>query len=281
MEKIVVFGVGLIGGSMALALKQKNRYIIGIDADEIHAEQALELGIVDAIGNINDVKEAAIVILAVPVNHASDLAVKILDNITEKTLVFDVGSVKDNICKAVKNHPKRENFVAAHPIAGTEYSGPEAAFKQLFYNKKNIICNSKASGEAFLEKALLIFEELKMSTSFMQAKAHDKHIAYVSHLSHISSFMLGKTVLEIEKNEASIFTMAGSGFASTVRLSKSSPKTWTPIFIQNKDNILTSLKEYIKNLNQFKEYIQNDDAEALFKAMKSTHHLKTILSEIK
>ncbi len=281
MEKIVVFGIGLIGGSMALALKQKNRFIVGIDADETHAKQALELGIVDAIGNINDVKDATIVILAVPVNHANNLALKILDTITDKTLVFDVGSVKDSICTAVKRHSKRANFVAAHPIAGTEYSGPEAAFKQLFYNKKNIICNPKSSGKVFLEKALTIFEDLKMSTSFMQAKAHDKHIAYVSHLSHISSFMLGKTVLEIEKNEASIFTMAGSGFASTVRLSKSSPKTWTPIFIQNKDNILTSLKEYIKNLNQFQTFIENDDAEGLFEAMESTHHLKTILSEIK
>jgi len=281
MEKIVVFGVGLIGGSMALALKQKNRYIVGIDADETHTKQAKELGIIDVIGNINDVKDAAIVILAVPVNHANNLALKILDNIADKTLVFDVGSVKDSICTAVKRHSKRANFVAAHPIAGTEYSGPEAAFKQLFYNKKNIICNPKSSGKVFLEKALTIFEDLKMSTSFMQAKAHDKHIAYVSHLSHISSFMLGKTVLEIEKNEASIFTMAGSGFASTVRLSKSSPKTWTPIFIQNKDNILTSLKEYIKNLNQFQTFIENDDAEGLFEAMESTHHLKTILSEIK
>jgi prephenate dehydrogenase len=281
MEKIVVFGVGLIGGSMALALKREGRHIVGVDTNEHHANQAKELGIVDTIGNFNDVSDADIVIVAVPVNYAPLLAVEILDIIAEKTLVFDVGSVKENICKALQKHPKRSNFVAAHPIAGTEFSGPEAAFKQLFYNKKNIVCEPKSSGEFFLEKALRIFEELKMATTFMQAKAHDKHIAYVSHLSHISSFMLGKTVLEIEKNEASIFTMAGSGFASTVRLSKSSPKTWTPIFIQNKDNILTSLKEYVKNLNQFKEFIENDDAEALFEAMKSTHHLKTILSEIK
>ena len=281
MKKIVVFGVGLIGGSMALALKREGRHIVGVDNNKIHAQQAKDLGIIDAIGNIDDVKNADVVIIAVPVNHANDLAVKILDTISKHTLVFDVGSIKEPICKAVKDHPKRQNFVAAHPIAGTEYSGPEAAFKQLFYNKKNIICKPKASGKVFLEKALRIFEELKMTTSFMQAKAHDRHIAYVSHLSHISSFMLGKTVLEIEKNEASIFTMAGSGFASTVRLSKSSPNTWTPIFVQNKDNILTSLKEYIKNLNQFQEFIENDDADALFEAMASTHHLKTILSEIK
>jgi len=281
MEKIVVFGVGLIGGSMALALKQDKRLIVGVDTDETHTKRAIELGVVDAIGSIKDVSDAAVVIIAIPVNLAPFLAIEILNNIAKETLVFDVGSVKENICNTLEHHPKRQQFVAAHPIAGTEFSGPDAAFKQLFYNKKNIICDPKASGKVFLEKALRIFEELKMSTSYMQAKAHDKHIAYVSHLSHISSFMLGKTVLEIEKNEASIFTMAGSGFASTVRLSKSSPKTWTPIFIQNKDNILTSLKEYVKNLNQFKELIEKDDAEGLFKAMKSTHHLKTILSEIK
>jgi len=281
MEKIVVFGVGLIGGSMALALKQEGRHIVGVDTNKSHSNQAKELGIIDTIGNLNDVADAHIVIIAIPVNHAPALAVTVLDNCADKTLVFDVGSVKENICTALASHPNRQQFVAAHPIAGTEFSGPEAAFKQLFYNKKNIICEPKASGEVFLEKALRIFEELKMTTSFMQSKAHDKHIAYVSHLSHISSFMLGKTVLEIEKNEASIFTMAGSGFASTVRLSKSSPKTWTPIFIQNKKNILTSLKEYIKNLNRFQTFIENDDAEGLFEAMKSTHHLKTILSEIK
>ncbi|MFK5890334.1 MAG: prephenate dehydrogenase [Flavobacteriaceae bacterium] len=281
MEKIVVFGVGLIGGSMALALKREGRHVIGVDTNITHTQQAKELKIIDAMGNLDDVKNANVVIIAVPVNHTNDLAVKILDAITKNTLVFDVGSIKEPICKALKNHPKRQNFVAAHPIAGTEYSGPEAAFKQLFYNKKNIICEPKSSGKVFLEKALRIFEELKMATSFMQAKAHDRHIAYVSHLSHISSFMLGKTVLEIEKNEASIFTMAGSGFASTVRLSKSSPKTWTPIFIENKNNILTSLKEYVKNLNQFQEFIENDDVQGLFEAMASTHHLKTILSEIK
>ncbi len=281
MEKIVVFGVGLIGGSMALALKNENRHIIGVDNNESHAQQAKQLGIIDAIGTINDVFEAAVVIIAIPVNQAPALAIKVLDTCADNTLVFDVGSVKENICTTLEKHPNRQQFVAAHPIAGTEFSGPEAAFKQLFYNKKNIVCNPESTGKVFLDKALQIFDELKMTTSFMQAKAHDKHIAYVSHLSHISSFMLGKTVLEIEKNESSIFTMAGSGFASTVRLSKSSPKTWTPIFIENQENILTSLKEYIKNLNQFKSYIENNDAEGLYEAMAGTHHLKTILSEIK
>jgi len=281
MEKIVVFGLGLIGGSIALALKNKSRTFIGVDVDEKHARQAINIGIVDKIGTINDVTNADVVIIAVPVNFAPNLAVKILDNIAKKTLVFDVGSVKTSICNAVSKHKNRQNFVAAHPIAGTEFSGPSAAFNSLFTGKKNIICEPKESGVHFIEKALHLFEELKMSTTFMNAKAHDKHIAYVSHLSHISSFMLGKTVLEIEKDESSIFTMAGSGFASTVRLSKSSPKTWTPIFMQNKKNILKSLDEYIKNLNQFKELLTNDASNEIYQTMENTHHLKKILSEIK
>jgi len=281
MEKIVVFGLGLIGGSMALALKNKNRVFIGVDTDKTHAKQAVKLGIVDKIGTLKDVADANVVIIAVPVSYAPNLAVKILDNVTKKTLVFDVGSVKRSICEAVKTHPNRLNFVAAHPIAGTEFSGPSAAFNSLFTGKKNIICEPKLSDKGILEKALHLFEELQMITTFMKAKAHDKHIAYVSHLSHISSFMLGKTVLEIEKDESSIFTMAGSGFASTVRLSKSSPKTWTPIFIQNKKNILKSLDEYIKNLNQFKNLIINDNSKEIYQTMENTHHLKKILSEIK
>jgi len=281
MEKVVVFGLGLVGGSMALALKQKNRIFIGVDSDETHAKQAIKLGLVDKIGQLNDVANADIVIVAVPVNYAPNLTVKILDKIAKKTLVFDVGSVKTSVCEAVKLHCNRQNFVAAHPIAGTEFSGPSAAFNSLFTGKKNIICEPKLSGTDFIEKALHLFEELQMATTFMQAKAHDKHIAYVSHLSHISSFMLGKTVLEIEKDESSIFTMAGSGFASTVRLSKSSPKTWTPIFMQNKKNILKSLEEYIKNLNQFKNLLTDDNSEKIYQTMANTHHLKKILSEIK
>lgn len=281
MEKIVVFGLGLIGGSMALSLKQKNRIFIGVDANHEHAQKALELGLIDKIGSLDDVKDAKIVIVAVPVNVAPILTLKILDLIDENALVFDVGSVKTSICEVVKHHSKRFNFVAAHPIAGTEFSGPTAAFNTLFQGKKNIICEPNHTGTETLEKALSIFKELEMSTTFMEAKAHDKHIAYVSHLSHISSFMLGKTVLEIEKDEASIFTMAGSGFASTVRLSKSSPETWTPIFIQNKHNILKSLDEYIKNLNQFKDFLTQNDSESVYKAMKDTHQLKKILAEIK
>ena len=249
MEKVVVIGLGLIGGSMAIDLKKNGNYhIIGIDRNINHTSKALELGIIDEIGADSILTEADVVIVAVPADAIPPVTKSVLDQINENTLVFDVGSVKGQVCNQVKEHPNRKNYVAAHPIAGTEFSGPEAAFSGLFTNKINIICEKKLSDKKILEKALQIFDKLEMRTTFM--KADDKHIAYVSHLSHISSFMLGKTVLEIEPNEHNIFNMAGSGFRSTVRLAKSSPAMWTPIFLQNKENVLKSLTEYIKNLEK-------------------------------
>ena len=197
-------------------------------------------------------------------------------------MVFDVGSTKMAVCDAVRGHSKRHNFVALHPIAGTEYSGPDAAIYDLFDNKINIICEQGLSGERFVEMAKGIFESVGMESIFMDsAEQHDKHIAYVSHLSHISSFMLGKTVLEIEKDEKNIFNMAGSGFASTVRLAKSNPQTWTPILMQNRSNLLKSLDEYIKNLNEFKEILTKESAEEVLNIMQNTNRIKDVLAGIK
>ena len=207
MKKIAVIGLGLIGGSLALELK-KNTWatIYGIDKNEAHLQKALELGIIYQKSDIDIVREMDIVIIAVPVNVIPELTVKVLDIIKNDTLVFDVGSTKLAVCEAVKNHPKRKNFVALHPIAGTEFSGPEAAIYDLFANKVNIICEQNKSSKEMVDKTTRLFEGLGMRNVFMNsAKQHDKHIAYVSHLSHISSFMLGKTVLEIEKDEKSIF----------------------------------------------------------------------------
>jgi len=204
-----------------------------------------------------------------------------LDLIKNDTLVFDVGSTKENICKKVVKHSKRVNFVAVHPIAGTEFSGPEAAIYNLFDGKVNIICDKELSSKQSIEKTMAIFNRLNMRTIFMNSKEHDKHIAYVSHLSHISSFMLGKTVLEIEKDEKNIFDMAGSGFESTVRLAKSSPKMWSPIFVGNKDNVLTSLDGFIKNLQEFKIMIENEDTEGLQNSMLDSNYIKEILKGIK
>ena len=283
MNKVAIIGLGLIGGSLALELK-KNTWatIYGIDNNPDHLQKALDLGIIYKKETIDIVKKVDVVIIAVPVNIIPGLTNQVLDLIEEKTLVFDVGSTKDEVCKSVKNHPKRSNFVALHPIAGTEYSGPEAAIYDLFTNKVNIICEQKLSSSEMIDRVTKLFETLKMRNVFMDsAEQHDMHIAYVSHLSHISSFMLGKTVLEIEKDEKSIFNMAGSGFESTVRLAKSNPETWTPIFLQNKDSILKSLSEYIKNLEQFKKILTNESAEEVFAIMRDTNKIKRVLAGIK
>src|SRR5690606_12987190 len=173
------------------------------------------------------------------------------EKVKDDCLVIDTGSTKSRVCNLLKGHPQRRNFLAAHPIAGTEYSGPQAAIPNLFRNKTMIICEVEKTAFKLQERALELFQKLGMRIRYMDANSHDKHIAYVSHLSHISSFMLGKTVLEKEKNERDIFDMAGSGFASTVRLAKSSPAMWTPIFKENKENVLETLKEYILNLTHF------------------------------
>ena len=205
---------------------------------------------------------------------------KLLDLVSDDALIIDVGSTKEDICEAVKNHTKRRNFLAMHPIAGTEFSGPNAAITGLYKGKTIIICEVEETAFKLQEKALKLFSDIGMRIRYMKPKAHDKHIAYMSHLSHISSFMLGKTVIEKEKNERDIFDMAGSGFESTVRLAKSSPEMWTPIFEQNKTNVIETLEEYIQNLEQFKELIKNDDFEAIFNEMKNTNHIKEILKGI-
>ena len=283
MKKIAVIGLGLIGGSLALELK-KNSWatIYGIDKNPEHLDSALELGIIYQKAGLEVIPEMDVVIIAVPVNVIPELSIQILDLIQENTLVFDVGSTKAAVCDAIRNHKRRQNFVALHPIAGTEFSGPEAAIYDLFTNKVNIICERELSSSIMIDRAMAIFEDLKMKNVFMEsATQHDIHIAYVSHLSHISSFMLGKTVLEIEKDEKNIFNMAGSGFASTVRLAKSNPDTWTPIFLQNRDNLLKSLEEYIKNLNQFKDILTRKSADDVLNIMENTNRIKDVLAGIK
>ncbi|CAM3780506.1 prephenate dehydrogenase [Flavobacterium branchiophilum] len=278
--KIFVIGIGLIGGSMVLDLKQTvlNTQIFGIDANEAHLDEALQLGIIDQKATLTDLHQADFVIVAVPVDAALKLLPEILEKIGDETLVFDVGSTKLPICELLENHPKRRHFMATHPIAGTEFSGPKAAITGLFRGKTNIICEVEKTTFKLQEKALDLFQKLGMRIRYMNAKSHDKHIAYVSHLSHISSFMLGKTVIDKEKDEQDIFDMAGSGFESTVRLAKSSPAMWTPIFSQNKKQVVKCLSEYINNLSHFKELLESDDYEAIFNEMKNTNRIKEILS---
>ena len=277
---IYIIGTGLIGGSMALDMKSiyDDATIFGIDADEKHLDEALHLGIIDEKSTESDLINADLVIVSVPVDVALVILPNILNAIGEQTLVFDVGSTKSPICDVISTHPKRRNFMACHPIAGTEFSGPKAAIKGLFEGKTNIICEVEKTTFKLQEKGMDLFKKLGMRIRYMDPKSHDKHNAYVSHLSHISSFMLGKTVIEKEKDEQDIFDMAGSGFESTVRLAKSSPAMWTPIFKQNKKQVVKSLEEYILNLTHFKELLENDKYEEVFNEMQNTNRIKEILN---
>ncbi len=278
--KVYIIGIGLIGGSMALDIKSiyDDAIIFGIDANEKHLDEAIQLGLIDEKASENDLINADLVLVSVPVDVGLVILPNILDKIGEQTLVFDVGSTKNPICEAIENHPKRRNFLACHPIAGTEFSGPKAAIKGLFEGKTNIICEVEKTTFKLQEIAMDLFKKLGMRIRYMDPKSHDKHIAYVSHLSHISSFMLGKTVIEKEKDEQDIFDMAGSGFESTVRLAKSSPAMWTPIFKQNKKQVIKSLEEYIQNLSNFKDLLENDNYEEVYNEMQNTNRIKEILN---
>lgn len=280
--RVHIIGVGLIGGSFAVDIRNafSDVQLVGIDNNPDHLKQALSLGIIDEVEELNDVRSSDMVIVAVPVDVSIPLIKQVLDIVEDNTLVIDTGSTKGKLCEALSTHPNRRNFLAAHPISGTEFSGPQAAVKDLYRNKTNIICEVEKTAFKLQERALELFQKLGMRICYMNPKSHDRHIAYVSHLSHISSFMLGKTVLEKEKDERNIFDLAGSGFASTVRLAKSSPAMWTPIFEQNKENVVEILKEYIQNLNMFKDLLENNDFEGIFNEMEKTNHIKSILNGI-
>jgi len=240
--------------------------------------QALDLGLVHAVAGLDDgIKDAEMVIISIPVNKIEGLLPMVLDKIDSKTTVIDVGSTKDEICRTVSKHPNRKRFVAAHPLAGTEFSGPTAAIKGLFQNKKNIICEKDKSAPDALDTALKLFASLGMTTTFMSPKEHDKHLAYVSHLSHVSSFMLGLTVLDIEKDEKQIFDLAGTGFASTVRLAKSNPQTWSAIFNKNRKYLIEALDSYILHLQNFRNHIDSKNVEATEQLMAESNKIKRIL----
>ncbi|CAM4031036.1 MULTISPECIES: prephenate dehydrogenase [Flavobacterium] len=278
-EVFFIIGLGLIGGSFALDIKTKceNAVIYGIDNDEQHLHKALDLGIIDHKATFEDIALADWIIVAVPVDKTVVVLNDVLGKIHNNAIVFDVGSTKFEICEALKSHDKRRNFIATHPIAGTEFSGPEAALTNLFLEKTNIICEVEKTAFVFQEKALQLFKDIGMRIRYMDPLSHDKHIAYMSHLSHISSFMLGKTVIEEEKNQRDIFDMAGSGFESTVRLAKSSPAMWTPIFKQNKEQVVKALSEYIANLENFKTLLEEERLEDIYTTMQETNRIKEIL----
>jgi len=281
--KTTIIGLGLIGGSIAIDLRKSGlaTSLIGVELNHDHAEKAIELGLVDQVLSLEEaVKDADLIITAIPVNYIRTVLLKILDSINDKTIIVDTGSTKSSICSAVSNHVKREQFVAAHPLAGTENSGPNAAFSGLFNGKTNIICEKEKSSAKALTVADQIFDALKMRTIFMDPIEHDKHVAYVSHLSHVSAFLLGQTVLDIEKDEKNIFDLAGSGFASTVRLAKSSPDMWAPIFEQNAEYLSQALLEYIMHLQKFQYHLMKRDVKELHRIMTKANHIRDVLQGI-
>ena len=280
--KVGIIGVGLIGGSLALSARQHipDVEIYGSNRSQANLQKSLDLGLIDFRLEEAMIKQMDVILLSIPVDIALERLVDLMDEVNDNALIMDFGSTKAAICQQVALHSKRGQFLATHPIAGTEYSGPAAALPDLFEDKIQILCEVQKTRPDLLEWAQDWFKKMGMNLREMDAVEHDQHITYVSHLSHISSYMLGKTVMEKEKDQSAIFDMAGSGFSSTVRLAKSSPYMWVPIFKQNKENILEVLKEYISNLEHFERLLESDDYDQLFKQLKNTNTIKTILAGI-
>jgi len=277
---VTVVGVGLIGGSLAISLKEKGlaNWIIGVDQQEENLKKAQELRIIDEAAGLKDaMQRSKLIILAIPVDALLKILPDILDNATPDHVIMDVGSTKEKILQLVAGHPKRGRFVAAHPMAGTEYSGPEAAVRNLFLQKTMVLCDVKNSDEDALEVIEQIVDKLLMRLVYMNAEEHDLHTAYVSHISHITSFALALTVLEKEKEQGRIFELASGGFESTVRLAKSSPDMWVPIFKHNRNNVLDVLEEHIHQLQQMKTLLEEEDYDAFYKLIQKSNKIKKIL----
>ena len=282
MKSVAIIGVGLIGGSWALALKKhfSDITILGVDNNQSHLEEALRLGLIDKAVDLDAAAQSDLVFVSIPVGAASGVLLSLLDKVGEHTLIMDAGSTKSALCQSISDHPNRSHFLAAHPIAGTEFSGPIAAKADLFDGKLMILCEIEKTAIRLQENILTAFQKIGMRLRYMDPESHDKHVAYVSHLSHVSSFMLGKTVMDKEADDRNIFDLAGSGFASTVRLAKSSPEMWGPIFLQNKEHLSHTLEAYISNLQKFKTLIDNEDLEALTSEMKRINTIEKILNPL-
>jgi prephenate dehydrogenase len=278
-KKIAIIGVGLIGGSLALQLNEKGlaSTITGVDNNPEHAAQALELELVDQMSDLDEaIAGSEVVILAIPVDTIAKILPALLDKLDSQILV-DLGSTKSALVNNVKGHPKRGRYVAAHPMWGTEYSGPAAAVKGAFENKAVVICNADESDKDAVEWTRNMFRKIGMHLIEMNADDHDLHAAYVSHISHITSFALANTVLEKEREDQAIFEMASGGFESTVRLAKSNPAMWAPIFMQNRENVLDVLNEHISQLRKFKSCLEKENYEYLKELMEDANRIKRII----
>ena len=280
--RVTVIGLGLIGGSFALALRAKGiaTEVVGVEANPLHAAKALELGIADIVLPLAEAIEGSeLIAIAVPVDAILQLAVKILNRVTEHQIVIDMGSTKGELCEIISQHPARSRFVATHPMWGTEFSGPQAATADSFAGRNVVICQKELSDVKAVEMVETIYRTLGMDVLEMDAEQHDLHAAYVSHISHITSFILSTTVLEKEREEEAIFNLAGGGFDSTARLAKSSAQTWIPIFKQNKYNVLDVLREYIHQLNLFRKALERDDYKEIEQIILRANQIKRVLQK--
>ena len=280
--KVTIIGVGLIGGSIALKLQQKKftDFVYGIDQNIENIKDALALNIINEAADFETgIKNADLIIIAIPVDAARKILPKVLDLISDQQTVIDVGSTKSGIVNAVKNHPQRNRFVAFHPMWGTENHGPKSAIVEGFAGRAGVICNREDSAEDALKTAEKVVESLEMHPIYMNAEDHDIHTAYISHISHITSYALANTVLEKEKEEETIFQLASSGFSSTVRLAKSHPEMWVPIFKQNKDNVLDVLNEHISQLRKFKSALEKDNFDYLEELISNANKIRGILDK--
>lgn len=274
-----VIGLGLIGGSFALALKDKGlaERVIGVDNNPSHAAKALELGLVDEVLPLEAATEAAdLIAIAIPVSAIPLTAVKVLNRVRHQ-IVMDMGSTKEELCEVIAQHAKRSRFVATHPMWGTEYSGPEAAVKGAFAGRSVVICEREASDPEAVAQVETIYRALGMPIIYMEPEEHDLHAAYVSHISQVTSYALALTVLEKEREDDTIFALAGGGFESTVRLAKSSGEMWIPILLKNKYNVLDVLREHIHQLQIMRRMIERDDAEGLRSAIERANSIRRII----
>ncbi|GAC1426821.1 MAG: prephenate dehydrogenase [Chitinophagaceae bacterium] len=279
-DTVTIIGVGLISGSISLALKEKGlvKNVIGVSRTEESIKKALELGLIDEALPLEEaVAKSGLVYVAIPVDVTLPVMQRIMDLVTDKQIVVDAGSTKNALCAAMADHPMRRRFVATHPMWGTEYSGPEAAVKNAFVGRTCVICEKEKSDADALAAVEEMYKQIGMHLVYMDAVSHDMHAAYVSHISHITSFALANTVLEKEKEEDAIFELAGGGFESTVRLAKSNPAMWVPIFMQNRENVLDVLNEHISQLRKFKTCLEKENYGYLLQLIEDANKIRRII----
>jgi prephenate dehydrogenase len=282
-KKVGIIGIGLIGGSIAKALRTSGwaSELIGIDANPVHATKALSLRLVDEILTLEEaIERVEVFVCATPVDILVQIIPNVLDLLKPNQIVIEVGSTKTPVYEALKNHPKRKQFVSTHPMAGTEFSGPEAAVEGLFTGKRGVICDKELSSMETVSTIESLYRDgLGMNLIYMNSIDHDVHTAYISHISHICSFALANTVLEKEKNEERIFELASTGFESTVRLAKSSPETWSQIFHQNQENLMDVLDEYINTLLKYKGLMLSGSYDKLKDELGKANDIGRILNK--